>query len=325
MVAESAEAQPAAAKRSPWKIAVISAVQLACVAFVAYTLWKDRHELTAAFRLTLSAVLGLVALMLLGHIQRTFEFTYMLRRLGVREPFADGFWLTGAGFLLNHLPLNMGFVMRAVVLRRDHALPYSAYASLTLVNIVTSIAVAASVGLTGVVIGSGGSRPLNLPVFLGLAGLIVGSVLVLWMPVVPPSAGNGFVWRQLRNLAAGVALIRGNGSALFVLVLISLTKVIALGFRLGICFHVLGHSIPAFDLALLAGVQNLMALVNVTPGNLGLREMAVALMTGQTGVSQAIGMAAASIDRVVSIAYMVATGLPGISKLRNRGPLAARE
>src|SRR5262245_29263250 len=80
------------------------------VFYVGRVLWEQRGELMHAFELSPIALAVLFLLMGVSHAQRTYEFTYMLRRLGVHEPFVDGFWLTGAGFLLNHLPLNVGLV-----------------------------------------------------------------------------------------------------------------------------------------------------------------------------------------------------------------------
>ena len=96
------------------------------------------------------AFLALFALMGVSHTQRTYEFTYMLKRLGVHEPFREGFLLTGAGFLLNHLPFNVGLVMRAAVLKRDHALPYASYLALVTVNALINLAIAALLGLASV-------------------------------------------------------------------------------------------------------------------------------------------------------------------------------
>ncbi|HEX6273143.1 MAG TPA: hypothetical protein VFZ53_08890, partial [Polyangiaceae bacterium] len=60
-------------------------------------------------------------------------------------------------------------------------------------------------------------------------------------------------------------------------------------------------------------------------GNLGLREVVMAAVSTQLGASYAVGMAAASIDRVVLLFYTVGTGLPGLYALRRRGPFRAEK
>ena len=136
--------------RSRLRTVAVFVLQIACVLYVARVLYGERAELASALELELSSLAALFVLMGVAHLQRTYEFTYMLRRLGVREPFGEGFLLTGAGFLLNHLPLNAGLLMRATVLKRDHALSYTSYLSLVTVNALVNVAMAAVLGLVAV-------------------------------------------------------------------------------------------------------------------------------------------------------------------------------
>jgi uncharacterized membrane protein YbhN (UPF0104 family) len=62
----------------------------------------------------------------------------------------------------------------------------------------------------------------------------------------------------------------------------------------------------------------LFTLVNVTPGNLGLRELVLSLVAAELGSTHTLGMAAASIERVVLLAYIVALGIPGLLSVRRR-------
>jgi uncharacterized membrane protein YbhN (UPF0104 family) len=309
------------ARPSRSRVVLLGLLQLACVGLVARLLWNDRHELASMPSMAARDFVLLFGLNLLGHLQRTLEFTYMLRRLGVREPFGEGFLLTGAGYLLNHLPLNAGFVMRAVILRRDHALPYSSYVSLTMVNAVLNLGVGAVV--SAIVVGASGSGGSSRSALLvGLVALTLVCALTLYLPALPLPGRAGWLRRQFLNLAEGVRMIRGSGGALLLLSFLALAKVFTLALRFAICFHVLGRPIPVRAAVLVAVAHNLLAIVNFTPGNLGLRELVISVLAGELGSSQPIGLAAASVERVVSLVYIVLTGLPGIHSLRNRGRAA---
>ena len=96
----------------------------------------------------------------------------------------------------------------------------------------------------------------------------------------------------------------------------------ALTLRFAICWHVLGQPISLRAALLVAVAHNLLAIVNVTPGNLGLRELVISVLSGELGSSRTIGLAAASVERAVSLLYAVLVGLPGIHSLRNRGRAA---
>jgi uncharacterized membrane protein YbhN (UPF0104 family) len=300
---------------------VISLVLLVgSVLYVAQVLWEQRGELLHAFDLSPVALVALFALMGVSHAQRTYEFTYMLARLGVREPFVDGFWLTGAGFLLNHLPLNVGLVMRAAVLKRDHALPYASYLSLVMVNALVNLAVAALLGLASVAFTKPFEPAVGGPLVAVFVLLLVLATGAMFLPLTRLPVGDGWIGRRLRLLADGISLIRGNGFGVALLGTLAFTKVVGAAFRMWICFRLLGADVSPLTAGLLASATIVFSLVNLTPGNLGLREVAMAAVAALLGSSYAVGMAAASIDRVVLLAYTIATGVPGLSALRRRGP-----
>jgi uncharacterized membrane protein YbhN (UPF0104 family) len=312
--------------RSRWRTAALALLQIACISYVARALWSERAELERALNLSSVALFGLILLMFLAHLQRTLEFTYMLRRLGVKEPFWDGFLLTGAGYLLNHLPLNAGLVMRAAVLKQDHSLPYASYVSLTLVNALVNVTVGASIGLVASAVAFSGSGAAALPL-LAFSVVVTSSLFLIWLPRSLTPRTNGFVARRIRVLLEGVALIRGNGLGILLLAALAFTRLAGVALRLWICFAALGEAISPLGAALLGWGSVLFTLVNVTPGNLGLRELVLSFAAGELGSTQTIGMAASSMDRVVLLAYIVAIGVPGLYSLRRRksfqGPSAA--
>jgi uncharacterized membrane protein YbhN (UPF0104 family) len=304
--------------RARWRTAALTLFQVACVAYVARSLWRDRAELSHALDLSWPAFLVLAALLILAHVQRTLEFTYMLRRLGVVEPFVDGFWLTSAGYLLNHLPFNAGLIMRAALLKQDHALPYTSYISLTMVSALVNVGVGALIGLVAAGTGHLGPREAMIPlvVFSAIAAASIGLVC---LPRSFAPSGGGFVARRLRTLIEGLILIRGNGVGILLLAVLAVTRLAGAAARLWICFGALGASISWVGAALLGWGSVLFTLVNVTPGNLGLREMVLSLVAGELGSTHTIGMAAASMDRVVLLAYIVIVGVPGLYVIRGRG------
>jgi uncharacterized membrane protein YbhN (UPF0104 family) len=314
-------APPAASRsRSRWRGLAVLALELVCIGYVARVLFRERAELAKAFTLEASSLFVLFALMGVAHLQRAYEFTYMLRRLGVREPFGEGFLLTGAGFLLNHLPFNAGLVMRATVLKRDHALPYASYLSLVSVNALVNIAVAAVLGLTTVALRKPFEPASALPLLGVFGAMLVGAILGLSIPPAWIPTGQSFLLRRLGVFVQGSAKVRGNALQLAWLACLACTKIIVAGVRMWICFGALGADVSVLSLGLLASMTIVFSLVNITPGNLGLRELALAAIATELGSSYAVGMAAASIDRVVLLIYTVVAGVPGLFTLRRRGP-----
>jgi uncharacterized membrane protein YbhN (UPF0104 family) len=157
-----------------------------------------------------------------------------------------------------------------------------------------------------------------------LAGVLLGSALVLLLPSLPLPKGQGLAVQQLRSLAQGIVMIRGDGRAIFVLAGIAAGKVAVNALRMSVCFQALGQVLGIAEAGLLGAVQTLSVVVNITPGNLGLREMMVSLVSTGLGTAYWVGLAATSIDRVVSLAYTMASGLPGLHMLRQRRIAAVR-
>lgn len=295
-------------------------LQLVFVAYIVHVLWQKRAELRGALELDAFTVASLFVFMALSHAQRALEFTYTLRRLAVKEPFGEGFLLTGAGFLLNQLPLNAGMIMRAAVLKRTYSLPYASYLALVLVNGVVSVAVASAIGLAAL-FSLEFPRATEVLLALGLGGVLAACSLLLAFPPAWAPRGSGFIVSRLQTLASGVGLIRGDGRSLVVLFAIALSKIVIAGGRVWLCFDALGTAISPFSAALLATVAVLSSLINLTPGNLGLREIALAAISTQLAISYSVGIAAASIDRVVLLIYTFVAGVPGLFVLRKRGYL----
>jgi uncharacterized membrane protein YbhN (UPF0104 family) len=310
-------------RQRSWLRAVVAvSLQIACLLYIGHVLYEQRSELARALDLGWLSIAALVFLMWLSHVQRAYEFTYMLRRLGVHEPFVEGFLLTGAGYLLNHLPFNAGLIMRATVLKRDHDLSYTSYLALVTVNALVNLAVAAVFGLASVFF-AGSALPSSTVLVLSLAfaGMLLGAALLIWLPRSWIPKGNHFLARRLTVLADGIALIRGNGGGIALLLAFAFSKVVVIGIRTFICFEALGATVSPLAAATLASMTVVFSLVNLTPGNLGLREIVLAVVSAQLGSSYPIGMAAASIDRVVLLGYTVISGVPGLIALGRRGPL----
>jgi uncharacterized membrane protein YbhN (UPF0104 family) len=213
--------------------------------------------------------------------------------------------------------------MRASLLKQDHALPYTKYVSLTMVNALVNVGVGALFGVVAAIRGvsGGGPRPLAL---LGFSSIVLGSLALIWLPRALVPKGSGFFARHLGKLVEGVALIRGNGLGIVLLAFLAFTRIVGVALRLWICFDALGAHISALGAALLGWATVLFTLVNITPGNLGLRELALSLASAELGSTQSLGMAAASMDRIVLLAVVVATGVPGLYALHRRGPAAPR-
>jgi uncharacterized membrane protein YbhN (UPF0104 family) len=278
---------------------------------------RQQGELARMLDLGAGTLLATLLLVGLAHAQRTVEMTYLVRRLGVTESFREGFLLTGAGFLLNYLPFNAGFFARGVALKRHRALDYTAYASLTLMSGIVHFATAALVFAMALLLAE---SPRTGNAWLAAACALFGC-LSLALPMLPRArarTGDSRVERITARLADAAVKLRGRGRGVFLLVVFATLKLGLIAARLGLCLQAFQVSPSAAALLAFAAAITALSVVNLTPGNLGLRELAVSVLGASFGIAPAVGLAAASLDRAVTLAYTLAVGIPGVITLRER-------
>lgn len=298
-----------AAPRSKLR-AFVSVLAGACaLSALGYVFHAQRAELSRAldFDARILVLLGFTALG--AHLLRALEYDALLVRLGVNERWGDGFLLTGAVQLLNYLPFSAGEVVRAVSLRRTRELAYAAYAAgLAVAALMNTLLAGAGGAVTSLLVG-GPLRGALFGVFLALG---VGSVLGLVLPSLITPRGTSRMSVLRRQMREGIALVRTR-DGLLVLAGISCAKFVLNALRVKLGFVALGQPISWANAALLGSASVLSSLVNLAPGNLGVRELVLGVAAGAAGGSPAIAMAAASLDRAVMFAYTLVTGLPGLA------------
>ncbi len=301
-------------KSSRFRAAAGSLVALACVGYLGRLIWQNRVEIHQAFDLDWQTLAGVTLLVLIAHLQRAFEFNFMLRRLGAKEKYRDGFVLTGATLLLNYLPLSAGSVARGVTLRRRYALAYASYVSALMIATVMNGHMAADVGLA-LTLRSHSDSP-HAWALWGPFGLVaLGSAALLLAPLAWAPKGTGFVARQVRRLAQGLGILR-SGIGLPVLALTSASKLVLSSTRLWLCLLALGQDPSLSGVVLLGSAAVIMSLVSVVPNNIGLRELALGALAGAIGFPPALGAVAAALERAVIFSYTVVVGLPCVYLVR---------
>jgi uncharacterized membrane protein YbhN (UPF0104 family) len=295
-----------------------SLLGLAAVAYLAHLLWDKRDELDQTLDIGWGTTAVLVTLAALSHLQRTLELNFMLRRLKVNESLGEGYLLTGAAALLNYLPFGAGSVGRAVVARRRHALPYTSFVSALSVGAIVNASVAALCGLIASVQLTGPDRRMALLVFV-FGSIAAGGLVAVSLPASLAPKGSGFLARHLRTLADGLVLIRARGRGILILALFSLCKLTLNAARLWLCFKALGIVLSPVTITLVGSTAILASLVNLAPGNLGLRELLLGAISAAGGGSATVGMAAASLEGAVTWGWAVVSGFPGLIALKRLG------
>jgi uncharacterized membrane protein YbhN (UPF0104 family) len=279
---------------------------------VAVVLLARDEEARAALRLVSLAALGLVFLTQAVNVV-TDSVRYQMvvpARFRAAIPWWRWHSIFAVGRLLNMAVPQSGMAYRAARLRLEHDMPVSSFvggvaAISWLGNGVALVLTAAVLAVVG--------EPVAALVVAG-----IGAVLVALVGLLPRLAGSNRRRRlrlpdRLARVAAGlgesfVELASTPGRLARVLAVSVVTQLSGVvGFVL--VSHALGLESPVLVGAVLYTSATIVTVVSLTPGGLGITELAAAIAAGALGVGAGTGVAVALVIRVtgtVALAVLAA-------------------
>ena len=312
----------------PW--AVVVAALAATVLFAV----RRGEDLALLGAIDAGAVAVLVALQGVYLVMQSGRFHVVLVRLADR---AVGFWpwlrLFVVGRFLNLFVPQAGNVYRGVELKRRFDVRYTrffaAFVNAPWVAMVLNFAFGAA--LLGVLQSSASVSA--VPVWLALAAAAVATaaapfVLALILPLVPQRI-RWVVWLHGRLTEMLVVTLDSLRDARYVGRVVAWT---AAAFAqavvmLWVCFTALGVTVGLAEVVAFYVLLQLATYVAVTPGNLGLQELAFAGLATGMGGGAVEGVLVSGLVRVTGVVALLALALPlgGVEALRaSRTPRGTR-
>jgi hypothetical protein len=275
---------------------------------------EEAWERLGEFRLwQVGAVCGLFAVYF---VVRAWRLLLIMRAVGgLKIGFREWFKVFIVGRFANALVAQAGNVYRAAVLKRQHGLPYGSYVSalafFTWVDALLNLLLAAVLLLAmnpGLMIGGlNGAATVGLVLAAVLAGPPLAlAILGLARP------GEGFLARVREGLRGmlGVMVREGRNAALMArlaglgLVLFGIWIVL---FRMS--FAGMGIRAGLGELGLFLAIYKLTTILVITPGSIGVREIAYGLLGECLGIGMAQGVMVSAILRVASYSALFPLGL----------------
>ncbi len=302
-------------------------VALGCVGYIVRFLLQNRSDLRLVVAFsppTIGLLLGLSATYLALH---SYRYQIVLEKCsGSRIPVFPWFKLFALSTFLNQFIPQTGTVYRGIRLKQDYHVAYtryvSSYASFawidTFLNLIFAFVVL-SVAAPGLRLwGLGASKLLLTATGLVIAGPILFEAVFSRIRI--PDGHIAWVHSKLAEaLTVSVRSLR-DWRYMLKLVLLNLVVFAVVVTLLYACFQVLNvrASLPA--LALFYVLHKMSGYVIVTPGNLGVLELAYGLIGKQMQVGMAQAVIVVAMLRVLSFVVLVPFGLAcgGVDLLRNR-------
>jgi len=220
---------------------------------------------------------------------------------------AEWFGLSVVNTLGNYLPLKIGFVLRAVYLKKAHNFPYTAFLSSMGVAYLIIILSSGFIGMLGMVAMYFVRGAFNLILFLFCAAIFSGGLfLIAFSPRVKPSENK--LIRRIVNAIDGWNLIKKDRTLLLKLFCINVLLIFVYAFRVYYASAALGYDFP-FLYALLIGIPAMLSIFLIfIPAGIGVREAVMGFSSKLLEQSALSGVVIGSLDRIVAMAWVIVLG-----------------
>lgn len=303
-------------RRRHWVLrAVLAGAVLGALLVAGRKYYDELHRLR-------DAPAGLVAFIALLYLASRYPaadvMRVSLRRLGHRLGRYEAFMLQMVQSYGNVLVPRAGIGLPALYLKLRHGVGFADVGAVQLLSL--SLLQMVAIGLSGLAClflrwawyGSTPDRPM---VFL-FAGVAAACVTPLALHVRPSRFGHGRVARFLSHLLGAWRRL-GRSPGLVARTLLTQAAMLAVrAVRIQVCFQAVGQPVPylgAFVASLLADVA---FVASVTPAALGFREGAIVYAAPRVlGTTGDVAMAAAVLDRVITIVCNIVVGQVGVWRL----------
>jgi len=294
------------------------------MAFVVGQLLTEPEPLLRIWRTGPLVLTGLCALVVLNQALMSLRFAQIMKHMGAPNVgLLAWFRLTSVGQMLNLFVPQLGNVYRGVTLKRDYGITYLTWAT-GLVSFVwldmvggLLIAVLAISKLEPGLRFAGMSAVLLLA--LGLFFIFFGPIVAALVMERLPSR-SGFIGRTQARLTSLLSTASAAArSPRLMLRFFGLNVLVTIGqtATLWLAFHSVGASIHLSGLLLFQILVKLTSQVVVTPGNLGITELAFGALARGSARTLEQGIAVSLLLRAVGSAMVVLLGAlsGGLSEL----------
>lgn len=286
------------------------------VAWLAYYL-ATHWEL---FRASLDASPGqlgaLAVCVLITWVLNSLQILLLLRLEGIRAGFWENILVQCGTQLGNYLPMRIGTVLRFRYFKKMHGLEYTRFGGIAVLRLVILVIASGLLGIIGLIgFNLVKGESVNGLLWILFPGMVIFPLISWYILVrhlhIPGGRAGEFLVRFLSGFASIRAQPRVAG---FVLILL-LGQFAMLAVRLYISFDVLQVSLSPWVLIMLAPMATLFAFLTITPGNLGLREWIIGVLSVAAGYQFEGAVFAGVVDRAVLMGCTFFFGVFGLTFL----------
>lgn len=275
------------------------------------------HELTKIFEVDLRYVVILLILTILVSLLRGDMIRLLMNSYGVPFRFKEGWSLEIIGEFCNAVsPFQGGLPAKAIYLKKKYKFPYTSSVSITGVTYLLNFLI---YGLFGTIFSLflSISDTVKYSLLAMFIFLLLASIFMLFFIPLPIKSEVRVLKYVVRGIN-GFEHIRTNPYILLKMMINSLARFLISATRLYFAFLAFDFELPFHVIGIISIFSNTSTLLSITPMNLGIREAVVVITSNLLGVGALIAVFAATLDRVISIIWvLISTYISGYILLKN--------
>ncbi len=316
-----------------WKKVARYLLTVVCCAYIVNFFLANRESFERVLLFDMSIVMTMLGLSVAAIGMQSYRYKIIIGKFsGKRLPYLAWLRIFVLGTFLNRIFPQAGNVFRGVSLKQRFDISYtryiSSYAGFMWIDTTLSIATALAV----VLVLDPSLRIASVPAAVLIAALLCAVAAV---PFVLKLVGdflkgrfNYFLWLQSK-LAEVFSVMADSVRDVGYLVRISATGLCSFAITISIfymCFHGLGLDVSWSMLAVFCVIMRLSNQMVITPGNLGVREIAYGVLGELAGVGMAEAMLVSIIIRIVgtTVIFAFGTALGGVGLLKRHNEYTTR-
>jgi len=287
-----------------------------CIFYLARFFYINKDSLQITFALSSITVFSVISLALLHYFLNSCRFQIVLKKCsGTSISVTEWFKIFILGRLLNTFLPQAGNVYRSVQLKKDYDISYTNYISSlasfawmdTSMNLIIATAVIAILN-SGLTIG-----PFSAWKILTLLTIAVVAFPVLTEVLLGKInfKNKHLHWVHSKLSEVMTASVKNIRDKVYLLkiVFLGLAMLACTGALLHICFRIFNINLSLPTLAVFYALLKISHYVSLTPGNLGVQELAYGFLGEQMGIGMAQGVLASALIRVVGTSVLFALGM----------------
>ncbi|MDD5064773.1 MAG: lysylphosphatidylglycerol synthase transmembrane domain-containing protein [Phycisphaerae bacterium] len=299
----------------------------ACIVYIANFFYTNRDSLSIVIRINFITLSALVLLWLGYMLIHNWRLQLILQKCSGRKiAFWQWFKILIMGNFLNLVFSQLGNVYRGVKLKKEHNISYTSYiasfASFAWMNTCMNLVLAI---VTILLI----EPNLKIGLFSASSLLVIICAIIIILPITAlfflrfiRFKNHYLDWTKLKLSEVLTTTLDNIKDISFLLkiILLSIVAFIVTVFSYYILFAGFDMRLSLPILAVFCTLLQLSTLFVITPGNIGIQEIAFGFISQQFGIGMAEGILVSFVSRILSTALVILLGvlLGGINVIKYR-------